>query len=254
MELLHLRDRHAERELVEPSRAGTTRRLQSATRDNSTATRTACNGDTRVAFSARQELNGPQYLGRSRTTAGGGAHEDGRRSTQPRGRARHDAAGHSPPSGGTRHRGRSGIVRAAHRGGVRLDARSSVAAPSARPRPAARRTSSTASTSSRSRTSCGSSRRSTLSPASTRRARSSCTWPRSSSAEKANQYLIRVRKGVEFHNGKTLTIDDVIYSIRRTKNPKLKLFGNAALRRDRPQAASRSSTSARAGSSCLAPT
>ena len=47
-------------------------------------------------------------------------------------------------------------------------------------------------------------------------------------AEKANQYLIRVRKGVEFHNGKTLTIDDVIYSIKRTKNPTLKLFGNAA--------------------------
>jgi peptide/nickel transport system substrate-binding protein len=47
-------------------------------------------------------------------------------------------------------------------------------------------------------------------------------------AEKANQYLIRVRKGVEFHNGKTLTIDDVIYSIKRTLNPNLKLFGNAA--------------------------
>ncbi len=47
-------------------------------------------------------------------------------------------------------------------------------------------------------------------------------------AEKANQYLIRVRSGVEFHNGKTLDIDDVIYSIGRTKNPKLKLFGNAA--------------------------
>ncbi|HEU0247509.1 MAG TPA: ABC transporter substrate-binding protein [Gaiellaceae bacterium] len=47
-------------------------------------------------------------------------------------------------------------------------------------------------------------------------------------AEKANQYLIRVRPGIEFHNGKTLTIDDVIYSLRRTKNPKLKLFGNAA--------------------------
>jgi len=47
-------------------------------------------------------------------------------------------------------------------------------------------------------------------------------------AEKANRYLIRVKKGIEFHNGKTLTIDDVIYSIRRTKNPKLKLFGNAA--------------------------
>ena len=47
-------------------------------------------------------------------------------------------------------------------------------------------------------------------------------------AEKANQYLIRVRDGIEFHNGKTLNIDDVIYSIKRTKNPKLKLFGNAA--------------------------
>ncbi len=48
-------------------------------------------------------------------------------------------------------------------------------------------------------------------------------------AEKANQYLIRIRDGVEFHNGKTLTIDDVIYSIKRTKNAKLKLFGNAGL-------------------------
>jgi peptide/nickel transport system substrate-binding protein len=47
-------------------------------------------------------------------------------------------------------------------------------------------------------------------------------------AETAKRYLIRVRDGIEFHNGKTLTIDDVIYSIRRTKNPKLKLFGNAA--------------------------
>ena len=46
-------------------------------------------------------------------------------------------------------------------------------------------------------------------------------------AEKANQYLIRVKDGIEFHNGKTLTIDDVIYSIKRTKNAKLKLFGNA---------------------------
>lgn len=44
-------------------------------------------------------------------------------------------------------------------------------------------------------------------------------------AEKANQYLIRVQDGIEFHNGKTLTIDDVIYSIKRTLDPKLKLFG-----------------------------
>jgi len=47
-------------------------------------------------------------------------------------------------------------------------------------------------------------------------------------AEKPNQWLIRVRPGIEFHNGKTLTIDDVIYSLKRTKNPKLKLFGNAS--------------------------
>ena len=47
-------------------------------------------------------------------------------------------------------------------------------------------------------------------------------------AEKANQYLIRLKPGIEFHNGKTLTIDDVIYSIKRTKDPKLKLFGNAS--------------------------
>jgi peptide/nickel transport system substrate-binding protein len=40
---------------------------------------------------------------------------------------------------------------------------------------------------------------------------------------------IRVHQGIEFHNGKTLTADDVIYSLRRLVNPKLKLFGGAAL-------------------------
>lgn len=44
-------------------------------------------------------------------------------------------------------------------------------------------------------------------------------------AEKASQWLIRLRDGIEFHNGKTVTADDVIYSIRRTLNPKLGLFG-----------------------------
>jgi peptide/nickel transport system substrate-binding protein len=46
--------------------------------------------------------------------------------------------------------------------------------------------------------------------------------------EKADQWLIRVRQGIEFHNGKTLTADDVIYSIRRTIRHPLKLFGQAA--------------------------
>jgi len=51
------------------------------------------------------------------------------------------------------------------------------------------------------------------------------------SAEKNNAavWTIRVRPGIEFHNGKTLTADDVIYSLRRLINPKLKLFGGAAL-------------------------
>jgi peptide/nickel transport system substrate-binding protein len=46
--------------------------------------------------------------------------------------------------------------------------------------------------------------------------------------EKANQYLIRLRQGVEFHNGKTLDSDDLVYSIKRTANTKLGLFGNAS--------------------------
>jgi peptide/nickel transport system substrate-binding protein len=47
--------------------------------------------------------------------------------------------------------------------------------------------------------------------------------------KKGNVYTIRVHDGIEFHNGKTLGADDVIYSIRRLINPKLKLFGGAAL-------------------------
>jgi peptide/nickel transport system substrate-binding protein len=47
-------------------------------------------------------------------------------------------------------------------------------------------------------------------------------------AEKANQWLVRVRDGVEFHNGKTLDADDVLYSIRRVLKKKLGLFGQAA--------------------------
>jgi peptide/nickel transport system substrate-binding protein len=51
------------------------------------------------------------------------------------------------------------------------------------------------------------------------------------SAQKGNAAIwnVRVRQGIEFHNGKTLTADDVIYSLRRLVNPKLKLFGGAAL-------------------------
>src|SRR4051812_45944683 len=47
-------------------------------------------------------------------------------------------------------------------------------------------------------------------------------------AEKANQWVIRLRDGIEFHNGKTVTADDVVYSIHRLLNAKLGLFGNAS--------------------------
>jgi peptide/nickel transport system substrate-binding protein len=49
------------------------------------------------------------------------------------------------------------------------------------------------------------------------------------SAKRADVWTIRVRKGIEFHNGKTLGAEDVIYSLRRLIDPKLKLFGGAAL-------------------------
>jgi peptide/nickel transport system substrate-binding protein len=49
------------------------------------------------------------------------------------------------------------------------------------------------------------------------------------SAKTADVWTIRVRQGIEFHNGKTLGADDVIYSLRRLIDPKLKLFGGAAL-------------------------
>jgi peptide/nickel transport system substrate-binding protein len=48
--------------------------------------------------------------------------------------------------------------------------------------------------------------------------------------KKGDVWTIRVRPGIEFHNGKTLGAEDVIYSLRRLVNPKLGLFGGAALK------------------------
>jgi peptide/nickel transport system substrate-binding protein len=48
--------------------------------------------------------------------------------------------------------------------------------------------------------------------------------------KRGNVWTIRVHQGIEFHNGKTLLADDVMYSLRRLINPKLKLFGGAALK------------------------
>ena len=47
--------------------------------------------------------------------------------------------------------------------------------------------------------------------------------------KKGDVWTIRVRDGIEFHNGKTLSAADVRYSLQRLVNKKLGLFGGAAL-------------------------
>jgi peptide/nickel transport system substrate-binding protein len=44
---------------------------------------------------------------------------------------------------------------------------------------------------------------------------------------KPDQWTIKLKKGIEFSNGKTLTSDDVVYSLQRILNPKLGLFGTS---------------------------
>jgi peptide/nickel transport system substrate-binding protein len=55
-------------------------------------------------------------------------------------------------------------------------------------------------------------------------------------AQTPSRWVIRVRKGIEFHNGKTLTADDVMYSLRRTLTKKLGLFGYGGLSSINPRA------------------
>ena len=61
------------------------------------------------------------------------------------------------------------------------------------------------------------------------------------------QVDVRLRSGIEFNNGKTLTADDVIYSIQRILNPKEGLFGAAGLASIDPRT-SRRWTRTRSGS------
>src|SRR6266702_4451118 len=44
-----------------------------------------------------------------------------------------------------------------------------------------------------------------------------------------DQWTIKLRDGITFHNGKALTADDVIYSLNRILDPKEGLFGTAGL-------------------------
>jgi peptide/nickel transport system substrate-binding protein len=47
--------------------------------------------------------------------------------------------------------------------------------------------------------------------------------------DKPDQWTIRLHKGIEFNNGKTLSSDDVIYSLQRIVDAKEGLFGGAGL-------------------------
>jgi peptide/nickel transport system substrate-binding protein len=47
--------------------------------------------------------------------------------------------------------------------------------------------------------------------------------------EAPDKWVIRLKQGITFHNGKTLGADDVIYSLRRISDPKQGLFGTAGL-------------------------
>ncbi len=46
----------------------------------------------------------------------------------------------------------------------------------------------------------------------------------------ADNYVIRLKEGIEFHNGKVVSADDVVYSITRLLDPDSALFGGSALR------------------------
>src|SRR5258706_3719121 len=51
----------------------------------------------------------------------------------------------------------------------------------------------------------------------------------SATQDAPDQWTIRVKQGIEWHNGKTLSADDVIYSFKRILDPNMGLFGNAGL-------------------------
>src|SRR3954451_24235778 len=46
---------------------------------------------------------------------------------------------------------------------------------------------------------------------------------------KPNAWTVRIKPGIEFHNGKTVTADDVIFSLRRITDPKDPKVGNSSI-------------------------
>jgi peptide/nickel transport system substrate-binding protein len=51
----------------------------------------------------------------------------------------------------------------------------------------------------------------------------------------ATAYIIKLKQGIEFHNGKTMTADDVVYSLQRLTNASLGLFGSGPLKNIDPK-------------------
>ena len=70
-------------------------------------------------------------------------------------------------------------------------------------------------------------------PLTQRDAHNNFVWVLAESAEPgqaAKTWTIRLRHGVEFHNGKTFTADDVIYTWRRILNPKFPNFSSGLIK------------------------
>jgi peptide/nickel transport system substrate-binding protein len=57
----------------------------------------------------------------------------------------------------------------------------------------------------------------------------------SMTSKDAKTWTIKLRKGVEFHNGKTMTADDIVWSIRRMTKKSLSLYATTQLTGLRPQ-------------------
>ena len=69
-------------------------------------------------------------------------------------------------------------------------------------------------------------------------------------AKAADHYVIRLKEGIEFHDGKTVTADDVIYSFNRLLDPDLALRPALHAVRSTPTASPRSTTAPSTSSCC----
>ena len=74
-----------------------------------------------------------------------------------------------------------------------------------------------------------------------------------SQTETADVWTVRLKQGVEFHNGKTATAEDLLFSIKRAARPEVGRHRSGSAHGDRPASGRRSSTSGPFGSSLKTP-